>query len=286
MYYAKPPRMDVMEADGALSARTMSSKQGSSNGAASHNYQQRNLSVPKYLDENVKTPASDQASNTNGSTETTPNTPNNTLTTATPVTTAIPSTTKSSLASASASWAPGPPPSRKKSYSDYEVDTGDELEERKSKRDYFVRGGSGGLVRNASSSDALHNDLGKLSIEPTKTTTTTTSAMATAASDEQQQQQTQQRSFHHVDVIGMSSPGPIKSSLKPSCKPKPGVKFHDSPEVFEVKNPHYGLDIKSEKREMRRRRKDRQKEEDMIIKTKLEMRLRIQQQQAAHYVVG
>ncbi len=50
-------------------------------------------------------------------------------------------------------------------------------------------------------------------------------------------------------------------------------------------NPHYGLDIKSEKREMRRRKKDRQKEEDMIIKTKLEMRLRVQQQQSSHYFV-
>lgn len=75
----------------------------------------------------------------------------------------------------------------------------------------------------------------------------------------------------------------LKSNLKPK---KQGVTFDEKLEVYEVKNPHYGLDVKSEKREMKRKRKDKQKEEDIVHKTKLELKSKIQNQNMAHFNVN
>lgn len=74
----------------------------------------------------------------------------------------------------------------------------------------------------------------------------------------------------------------LKSNLKPK---KQGVTFDEKLEVYEVKNPHYGLDVKSEKREMKRKRKDKQKEEDIVNKTKVELKNKIQNQNMTHYNV-
>lgn len=74
----------------------------------------------------------------------------------------------------------------------------------------------------------------------------------------------------------------LKSNLKPK---KQGVTFDEKLEVYEVKNPHYGLDVKSEKREMKRKRKDKQKEEDIVHKTKLELKSKIQNQNMTHFNV-
>ena len=76
-----------------------------------------------------------------------------------------------------------------------------------------------------------------------------------------------------------------KSSLKPSTK-KSGVTFDEKLEVYEVKNPHYGLEVKSEKRELRKKKKDKQKEEEIIIKTKIDMKNKIQSQNMLHYFVS
>jgi hypothetical protein len=76
---------------------------------------------------------------------------------------------------------------------------------------------------------------------------------------------------------------PAKSSLKPPKKQ--GVTFDEKLEVYEVKNPHYGLEAKSEKREIRKKKKDKQKEEELILKTKLDMKLKIQNQNMLHYYV-
>ena len=75
-----------------------------------------------------------------------------------------------------------------------------------------------------------------------------------------------------------------KSSLKQTNK-KSGVTFDEKLEVHEVKNPHYGLEIKSEKREIRKKRKDKQKEEEVIVKTKLEMKAKLQNKNMLHYYV-
>jgi hypothetical protein len=76
---------------------------------------------------------------------------------------------------------------------------------------------------------------------------------------------------------------PTKSSLKTAKKQ--GVTFDEKLEVYEVKNPHYGLEAKSEKREIRKKKKDKQKEEELILKTKLDMKLKIQNQNMLHYYV-
>jgi hypothetical protein len=75
-----------------------------------------------------------------------------------------------------------------------------------------------------------------------------------------------------------------KSSLKAATK-KSGVTFDEKLEVHEVKNPHYGLEIKSEKREIRKKRKDKQKEEEIAVKTKLEMKSKVQSKHMLHYYV-
>lgn len=75
-----------------------------------------------------------------------------------------------------------------------------------------------------------------------------------------------------------------KSSLKSGGK-KPGVTFDEKLEVYEVKNPHYGLDVKSEKREMKKKKKDKLKEEEIVIKTKLDLKAKIQSQNMIHYYV-
>ncbi len=59
---------------------------------------------------------------------------------------------------------------------------------------------------------------------------------------------------------------------------KHGVTFDEKLEVHEVKNPHYGVDVKSEKREMKKKKKDRRKEEDIIIKVRTDMKLKVQGQ--------
>lgn len=77
-----------------------------------------------------------------------------------------------------------------------------------------------------------------------------------------------------------------QSILKSNTKPKKqGVTFDEKLEVYEVKNPHYGLDVKSEKREMKRKRKDKLKEEDIVNKTKLELKSKIQNQNMTHFNV-
>lgn len=64
---------------------------------------------------------------------------------------------------------------------------------------------------------------------------------------------------------------------------KPGVTFDEKLEVYEVKNPHYGLEIKSEKREQKKKKKDKQKEDELTYKTKLDLRAKIQSQNMIHY---
>ena len=81
----------------------------------------------------------------------------------------------------------------------------------------------------------------------------------------------------HVESVSKLN---IKSAIK-----KPGVTFDEKLEVHEVKNPHYGLEIKSEKRELKKKRKDRQKEEDAITKIKLDMKAKIQNQNMILYNV-
>jgi len=78
---------------------------------------------------------------------------------------------------------------------------------------------------------------------------------------------------------------PTKSNLKSTAK-KPGVTFDEKLEVYEVKNPHYGLDVKSEKRELRKKKKDKQKEEELIQKLKYEMKAKVQTQNMIHYYVS
>jgi hypothetical protein len=78
---------------------------------------------------------------------------------------------------------------------------------------------------------------------------------------------------------------PTKSNLKNTGK-KPGVTFDEKLEVYEVKNPHYGLDVKSEKREQRKKKKDKQKEEELIQKLKYEMKAKVQTQNMIHYYVS
>ena len=91
------------------------------------------------------------------------------------------------------------------------------------------------------------------------------------------------RSTNKLDLINQQTNLP-KSSLKTSNK-KTGVTFDEKLEVYEVKNPHYGLEVKSEKREIRKKRKDRQKEEEIAIKTKLEMKSKVQSKNMLHYYV-
>jgi hypothetical protein len=59
---------------------------------------------------------------------------------------------------------------------------------------------------------------------------------------------------------------------------KHGVTFDEKLEVYEVKNPHYGLEVKTEKRELKKKKKDKQKEIELITKTKNEMINRIKNQ--------
>lgn len=70
--------------------------------------------------------------------------------------------------------------------------------------------------------------------------------------------------------------------LKGAIK-KPGVTFDEKLEVYEVKNPHYGLEIKSEKREQKKKKKDKQKEDELTFKTKLDLKAKIQIQNMIHY---
>ena len=57
---------------------------------------------------------------------------------------------------------------------------------------------------------------------------------------------------------------PKTSCLKGGVMKKPGVTFDEKLEVYEVKNPHYGLEIKTEKRDMKRRKRERMREEDVV----------------------
>lgn len=59
--------------------------------------------------------------------------------------------------------------------------------------------------------------------------------------------------------------------------------FDEKLEVYEVKNPHYGLEVKSEKREQKKKKKDKQKEEELTFKTKLDLKAKIQNQNMIHY---
>ena len=85
-----------------------------------------------------------------------------------------------------------------------------------------------------------------------------------------------------LDVPELASM-PIKSIIKPALK-KPGVTFDEKLEVYEVKNPHYGVEIKSEKREMKKKKRDRQKEEEIILKTKSDMTAKMQSQLGYYHV--
>lgn len=77
--------------------------------------------------------------------------------------------------------------------------------------------------------------------------------------------------------IHFSQSNEPKSNIKPAIK-KHGVKFDEKLEVYEVKNLHYGLEVKSEKRELKKKKKDRQKEEETFHKTKLDLKAKIQTQ--------
>lgn len=76
-----------------------------------------------------------------------------------------------------------------------------------------------------------------------------------------------------------------KSNLKNTGNKKQGVTFDEKLEVYEVKNPHYGLEVKSEKREQKKKKKDKQKEEEIIFKTKLDLKAKIQNQNMIHFYV-
>lgn len=62
----------------------------------------------------------------------------------------------------------------------------------------------------------------------------------------------------------------------PNTPKKHGVTFDEKLEVHEVKNPHYGMEIKTEKREMKKKKKDKRKEEDAIHQIRLDMKARVQ----------
>ena len=72
--------------------------------------------------------------------------------------------------------------------------------------------------------------------------------------------------------------------VKPSQK-KHGVTFDEKLEVHEVQNPHYGLEIKTEKREMKKKKKDKRKEEDAIHQIRVDMKARVQSQNMILYNV-
>ena len=52
--------------------------------------------------------------------------------------------------------------------------------------------------------------------------------------------------------VHFSQSNETKSNIKPAIK-KHGVTFDEKLEVYEVKNPHYGLEVKSEKRELKKK---------------------------------
>ena len=85
-----------------------------------------------------------------------------------------------------------------------------------------------------------------------------------------------------IDVPELTSL-PIKSIIKPAIK-KTGVTFDEKLEVYEVKNPHYGQEVKTEKREMKKKKRDRQKEEEIVLKTKLDMKSKMQSQMGYYEV--
>jgi hypothetical protein len=66
---------------------------------------------------------------------------------------------------------------------------------------------------------------------------------------------------------------------------KAGVKFDEKLEVFEINNPHYGTDIKSEKRELKKKKKDKKKEDESIMKTKFDLKAKVQQKKSQLFYV-
>jgi hypothetical protein len=76
-----------------------------------------------------------------------------------------------------------------------------------------------------------------------------------------------------------------KSSLKSGSR-KQGVTFVEKLDVYEVKNPHYGQEVKSEKYEMKQKKREKKKEENIIFDTKEEARKRIKDKYTyIHYYV-
>jgi len=67
---------------------------------------------------------------------------------------------------------------------------------------------------------------------------------------------------------------------------KHGVTFDEKLEVHEVRNPHYGVDVKSEKREMKKKKKDKRKEEDIVMKVHADMKAKVQSQNMILYNVS
>lgn len=76
----------------------------------------------------------------------------------------------------------------------------------------------------------------------------------------------------------------LKSNLKQTKKH--GVKFDEKLEVYEVNNPHYGVEAKSEKREMKKKKKDKKKEDEILLKAKLDIKAKIQAQKSILYNVS
>jgi hypothetical protein len=98
---------------------------------------------------------------------------------------------------------------------------------------------------------------------------------------QQQQQQLHQLSSSAIATTSMSSMP--KSSLKIR---KPGVSFDEKLEVFEVKNPHYGVEVKSEKRDMKRKKREKMREEDLIKETWSRMKIMVQEHNNVPYFVS
>jgi hypothetical protein len=97
-----------------------------------------------------------------------------------------------------------------------------------------------------------------------------TNQIETTMTIPQQQQQQQQVQLHQSSSSGIATTSmssmPNKSSLKSGMR-KPGVTFDETLEVYEVKNPHYGVEIKTEKKESKRKRREKMREEDIVNET-------------------
>lgn len=120
--------------------------------------------------------------------------------------------------------------------------------------------------------------LSKLSLNPSKDTSS--HSEDDSRYSRQSSVDKRDRSVGAVDTTPKStSSSKVSSSSSSSSGKKRGVQFDEKLcEVYEVENPHYGQQVKSEKRAIKNKKKTRQKEEDLVQQTKIEMKTKIQTQ--------